>query len=122
MPLLIVLGCLIGLLIIVGAGYGARVRSEIRRLSPVPTGLVVDGIYAIRDGHVNMYLIHRNGTYVAMDAGRTVEGVAKGLKELNIDRGAVVAGTLGYSVPPKRGAIGVVLDQETVDATVEQCG
>ena len=73
MALLIVLGCLIGLCIIIGAGYGARVRSEIRRLSPVPTGLIVDGIYAIRDGHVNMYLIRRNGTYVAVDAGRSVQ-------------------------------------------------
>ena len=97
MPLLIVLGCVIGLFIIIGAGYGAKVRSEIRRLSPVPTGLIVDGIYAIRDGHVNMYLIHRNGTYVAVDAGRSVEGVEKGLKELNIEKGGVAAVFLTHS-------------------------
>jgi hydroxyacylglutathione hydrolase len=97
MALLIVLACVIGLLIFIGAGYAARVRSEIRRLSPVPTGLIVDGIYAIRDGHVNMYLIHRNGTYVAVDAGRSIDGVEKGLKELNIEKGGVAAVFLTHS-------------------------
>ncbi len=99
MPLLIVLGCVIGLFIIIGAGYGAKVRSEKRRLSPVATGLIVDGIYAIRDGHVNMYLIHRNGTYVAVDAGRSVGGVEEGLKELNIEKGKVAAVFLTHSDP-----------------------
>ena len=80
MPLLIILGCVIGLLIIIGAGYGAKLRSEIRRLSPVPTGLIVDGIYVIRDGHVNMYLIHRNGTYVAVEGGPASMGSRKASK------------------------------------------
>lgn len=97
MALFVVLACVIVLLIIIAAAYGLRVRSEIRRLSPVPTGLIVDGIYALKDGHVNMYLIRRNGTCVAIDAGRTAEGVEKGLKELNIERSGVVAVFLTHS-------------------------
>jgi len=97
MVLSIVPVCIAALLIIVAAAYGLRLRSELRRLSPVPTGLIVDGIYAIRDRHVNMYLIHRNGTYVAVDAGNSIEGVEKGLKELNIEQTGVVAVFLTHS-------------------------
>jgi len=97
MALLIVLACVVALLIIIAAGYGVRLRSELRRLSPVPTGLIVDGIYALRDKHVNMYLILRQGAYVAIDAGNSIEGVEEGLKELNIEKGRVVTVFLTHS-------------------------
>ena len=97
MALLIVLACVIGLSIIAGAGYGARVRSEIKRLSPLPTGFIVDGIHAIKDRHVNMYLIHHNGTYVAFDAGSSVKGIEEGLKEVNVRKGEILAVFLTHS-------------------------
>jgi hydroxyacylglutathione hydrolase len=97
MALLIALACVCVLLISVAAGYGLRFRSEMKRLSPVPTGSIVDSIHAIKDGHVNMYLIHHNGTYVAIDAGTSTKGVADGLKKIGVKKSEIGAVFLTHS-------------------------
>src|SRR5208283_4439711 len=97
MALLITVACVIVLLIAVAAAYGVRFRSEIKRLSPVPTGLIADNIHAIRDGYVNMYLIHHNGTYVALDAGTSTKGVEEGLKKINVKKSEIGAVFLTHS-------------------------
>ncbi len=97
MALLIALACVCVLIVGAAAGYGVRFRSEIKRLSPVPTGSIVDSIHAIRDGHVNMYLIHHDGTYVALDAGTSTKGVEEGLKQIGVKKSEIGAVFLTHS-------------------------
>jgi len=94
---LIVAACIIGLLVAVAAGYGLKIRAEIRRLSPAPTGLIIHDIHAIRDGHVNMYLIRHDDTYVALDAGKNYKAIEQGLKEMNVRKGEIKAVFLTHS-------------------------
>ena len=53
--------------------------------STLKTGEVIEGVYAIHDSYVNMYLIKDSNQYIAVDAGNDRETISAGLKELKID-------------------------------------
>lgn len=55
------------------------------RAQVIPTKQIVDGIYSINDGFVNMYIIEKNGRYIAVDAGNNIQNIHREIKKLNID-------------------------------------
>ena len=80
--LLLISGVLVALLMIVGIGFYIKINSLMKDFSTLKTGEVIEGIYAIHDSYVNMYLIKDSNQYIAIDAGNDKENIAKGLKEL----------------------------------------
>ncbi|MCX6248817.1 MAG: MBL fold metallo-hydrolase [Bacteroidetes bacterium] len=78
-------GVIIVLLLLVGFGFFLKIRSEIKNMNPVPTGKVVDNVYAIKDSFVNMFLVKDSNFYVAFDAGNSITNVVADLKRLNIN-------------------------------------
>ena len=83
--ILLTIGILIVLLLLVGIGFYFKINSLVKNMTPVKTGMVVDGIYAIKDSYVNMFLIKDSNQFIAIDAGNDVKTISAGLKELNID-------------------------------------
>jgi hydroxyacylglutathione hydrolase len=87
--LLQISGIIVALLIIAGIGFYLKINSLMKDFNTLKTGEVIEGIYAIHDSYVNMYLIKDSNQYIAIDAGNDVETVAAGLKELKIDADSV---------------------------------
>ncbi len=73
------------------------VLSGCTMIKTVPTKKVVDGVFAVSDLFVNMYLINTGENYIAIDAGFRSGTVAKRLKNLNIDSDSIVAVLLTHS-------------------------
>jgi hydroxyacylglutathione hydrolase len=94
---LIGFGSVVALLIVVACVYLMKMRSELRKMAPLPTGQIVDNIYAIRDGYVNFYLVQDRDQYIAIDAGKNAHRVGEELNKLNIDKSKVVAVLLTHT-------------------------
>jgi hydroxyacylglutathione hydrolase len=82
-------GILVALLIMVGIGFYFKINSLIKEMSPVKTSEVIEGVYAIKDSYVNMFLVKDSNQYIAIDAGNDMETISAGLKELKIDPDSV---------------------------------
>ena len=91
------LGILILLVVILFVWYGIRAKSETKKMNPAETGQLTDSIYAIKDSFVNLYLIKSGNSYVAIDAGNSVDAVIQGLNKLRICPDNVVAVLLTHT-------------------------
>jgi len=80
---------------------------EMSKMDPLETGAVISGVYAIKDGFVNVYLIESSGKYVTIDAGASASGVRKGLETLDISSDDVVAVLLTHTHGDHTGALNV---------------
>ncbi len=58
-----------------------RFKSEIKKMSPLPTRLITDGIYSVKTEFVNFYIIQDDNNYIAIDAGNDIEGRRAGIKK-----------------------------------------
>ena len=103
--ILLTIGILIILLLIAGIGFYFKMNSIVKDMSPVKTGMVVDGIYAIKDSYVNMFLVKDSNHYIAIDAGNDVKTISDGLKELNIDPESVTTVLLTHTDRDHVGAL-----------------
>ena len=92
-----VTGILIGILIILSIVFYLKMNSIIKTMSAVKTGEVVEQVYAVKDGFVNMFLVKDSDYYVAIDAGNDPEVISAGLKKLNIDPDKVIAVMLTHT-------------------------
>jgi len=92
-----VTGILIGILIILSIVFYLKMNSIIKTMSAVKTGEVVEQVYAVKDGFVNMFLVKDSNQYLAIDAGNDVKNISAGLKELNIDPDKVAAVLLTHT-------------------------
>lgn len=97
MNTLIVLGAVITVVLLIIAGFIIKFKSETGKMKPIPTGKISENGYVIKDDFVNMYLIKDNIGFIAVDAGKKIENVIKGLKELNINADDVIAVLLTHS-------------------------
>jgi glyoxylase-like metal-dependent hydrolase (beta-lactamase superfamily II) len=70
---------------------------ETEKMHPSETGNIVDGVYAIKNDFVNMYLIKDGDNYIAIDTGKDLEVISTELKKLNIDADKVVAVLLTHT-------------------------
>ncbi len=59
--------------------------------APLPTGQLREGLYAIRDGFVNLFVLRGPGGLVAVDAGWRPSRVRREFRGLGLDPGEVVA-------------------------------
>jgi hydroxyacylglutathione hydrolase len=83
--LFIILGVVVALVVVVVIGSVVlKAQSELKKMHALPTKLVVETVFAINNGTVNMYLIKDSDRYVAIDAGTDKKGIEKGLKQLHI--------------------------------------
>ncbi len=57
--ILIGTGVLFGAIIVFMALLAYRFSSETKLMSPLPTKMITDGIYALNDGFVNMYIVKK---------------------------------------------------------------
>ena len=92
--------CLLLVLIVVVLG---KFYLEARKLSPLETCEIVDGVYAIQDSYVNLFVVKTNDahmandTYVVFDAGNNEKQVSRELAKLAIDPKKVAAVFLTHS-------------------------
>jgi hydroxyacylglutathione hydrolase len=94
---LIILGSVLVLLIIFGAGYFIMMKTVISKMAPAETGKITGNVYAIRDSFVNVYVIGSDSGYIMIDAGNDSETIKAGLAALNIDPSRVRAIFLTHS-------------------------
>ncbi|OHE63577.1 MAG: hypothetical protein A2001_16875 [Treponema sp. GWC1_61_84] len=72
---IVVVIALIAALAAFAATFMIRIKKEIGMMDPAPTGLVASGVFAILDSFVNLYLVERDGKYLAVDAGTDAKNV-----------------------------------------------
>jgi len=83
--------------VIIGGNLIAM-QSETSGMNPLDTGKVIPGIYAVKDGFVNFYLMEaESGKYVAIDTGMSAAGAKKGLSSLGISSEDVTAVLLTHT-------------------------
>jgi hypothetical protein len=72
-------GSAVALLVAIVCMYLLKMRSELRKMKPLPTGQIIDNVYAIRDDYVNFYLVQDRDQYIAINAGKNVHSVGREL-------------------------------------------
>jgi glyoxylase-like metal-dependent hydrolase (beta-lactamase superfamily II) len=97
MNTLIVIGVIVVVILTIVVGFVLKFKSETAKMRPAETGKISENGYVIKDDFVNMYLIKDSIGYIAIDAGKGIENVKKGLKELNINADDVIAVLLTHS-------------------------
>jgi len=100
--IMIVLGSIVGLLLI---AFAATMLSERGKMTPLETREVVNGIFAIQDQFVNLYLIRGKNGYIAIDAGMKAENVRRELENLHIEPEKVLAVLLTHTDKDHVGAL-----------------
>ncbi|HNB80678.1 MAG TPA: MBL fold metallo-hydrolase [Chitinophagaceae bacterium] len=95
--ILIVLGVIIGLIILILAGFMYKFSSETSKMTPVATGQISEHGFAIQDDFVNMYLIKDSLGYIAIDAGMDAKNIQRELNKLQIHPDEVIAIFLTHS-------------------------
>lgn len=93
------IGVVLLLLVLVGGYFYYRFTSETNKMTPVETGQINKNAFAIKDDFVNMYLLRDSIGYIAIDAGKDIANVKKGLEKLNIKPEEVIAVFLTHSDP-----------------------
>jgi len=76
------------LLVMVIVFLGIRIYSAVsvmKKMTPVETGEIIPGVYAVKDVKVNLYLVKGKAGFIAFDSGNRTDIVRRGLQELNID-------------------------------------
>ncbi|MBS4057685.1 MAG: MBL fold metallo-hydrolase [Bacteroidales bacterium] len=86
-------------------GYMWKAKTEVKKMSPLETGEVAPGIFALKDAFVNMYLIRDDSTYIAIDAGNSTQGTAAELAKLGIAASQVKAVFLTHTDGDHVGAL-----------------
>ena len=82
--ILLFLGILLITLIIMFTGVFLKLRSELKKMTPIESGKIIDEIYVLRDSIVNVYLYPLDSGYLMIDAGADKENFRKELADLNI--------------------------------------
>lgn len=90
-------GIAIGLVLLLSGVLILAIYIEIRKMSSLETQKVVDGIYAVQDTYVNLFLIKGDNRYIAIDAGNNAARVQQALDRLQIDPQKVAAVFLTHS-------------------------
>jgi glyoxylase-like metal-dependent hydrolase (beta-lactamase superfamily II) len=87
----------LGILLVLAVGVLGKFYLEFRKLSPVKTGEMAVGVYAIKDSYVNLFLVKTNTTCIAIDAGNHIKKIRQELDRLRIDPKKVAAVFLTHS-------------------------
>lgn len=60
-------------------------KREIAKMTPLETMEVIDGVYALNDDYVNMYLVKHEAGYIGIDGGADTGRITEALNELKIN-------------------------------------
>ncbi|MBN2414879.1 MBL fold metallo-hydrolase [bacterium] len=74
-----------------------RIRTETKEMTILPTAEIIPGVFAIKDGYVNMFLIRGDTGYVAVDSGKSGDRIIRELASLGIRPEEVRAVLLTHS-------------------------
>jgi glyoxylase-like metal-dependent hydrolase (beta-lactamase superfamily II) len=88
---LIGLAAVVVLVVLLGAAFVVKLRSEAKTMTPAATGQVVDGIYAIQTEFVDFFAIKGDGTAIVVDTGNNLARAKKGLDKIGLDPAIVRA-------------------------------
>ncbi len=94
---LIAIGLPVGILILLVAAIGLKFKAEVSKMHPLETKEITSGVYAIKDGIANMFLVQGKDGFIAIDAGDETKNIQAGMKNLNIDPQKVTAVFLTHS-------------------------
>lgn len=108
--ILISVGVLVGIVILIAGYVVGRFLIEVRKMTPVATGEVVPGVFAIRDDFVNLFLVKGKDGYVMIDGGNTPAAVEEGLRKLGIPKDRISAVFLTHSDSDHTAALAVLGD------------
>ncbi|MGV8080872.1 MAG: MBL fold metallo-hydrolase [Syntrophales bacterium] len=117
---LIAVGVLAGAVVLIAGFVIARFMIEVSRMTPVATGEVVPGVYAVRDDYVNLYLVKGKDGYIMIDGGNTAAAVEEGLRVLGIPKGEIRAVFLTHSDSDHTAALAVLGDVPLFVGTGEE--
>jgi hydroxyacylglutathione hydrolase len=84
-------GTLLGLFVAFMAIFLIRSHAESKKMSPLATGVVADGIYAVKDDFVNMYIIKSGDGLIAIDAAIDMKNIKGEMSGAGLDPGRVKA-------------------------------
>jgi len=87
----LVVGTVAVLFVLFAGTWIYRAMADMRAMVPAGTGAIVDGVYAVKDSYVNLYVVRGATGAVAFDSGSDPENVRKGLESLSIEPGDVAA-------------------------------
>jgi len=104
---LITFSSLFVIIVIAGASFFLKFKSETSKMSPVKTGQVLENIFAVQDKFVNLFIIKTSEGYIAIDGGYDTENIKQELKKLNISETDVKALFLTHSDSDHTAAAGI---------------
>lgn len=87
------------------AAFMIRMTYESSSMKALDTAKVVDGVYAVRDDYVNMYVVKKQADIVAIDAVQDADVAKKEVAKIGIDPAAVKAVFLTHTDYDHAGAI-----------------
>jgi hydroxyacylglutathione hydrolase len=88
---------ILGFIILCVGGFAGWFFYQFRDMQPIETAQISDSIFVIKGDISNMYLLKKNDTFVAFDAGDDPKKITKGCQSLSIDPSAVKAVFLTHS-------------------------
>jgi glyoxylase-like metal-dependent hydrolase (beta-lactamase superfamily II) len=107
----IVVLCIIAAVVIIALVTVLPMLAQFSNMRPVDTQEVIPGIYAVKDGYVNVYLVEADEGYIVVDAGSGASGVEKGLDELGISANEIKAVLLTHTHGDHTGAMSLFGDR-----------
>ncbi len=100
----------IAVFFIISIWFGLKFKSEINKMSVSETQEIVQGIYCIKDGYVNFYIINKNNTWIMIDAGNLAKNYTLALDKLGIEKDKISAIFLTHSDKDHTGALELFKD------------
>lgn len=95
--ILIAFCVVIGLVVLFSGAYAVKLAIEVGKMSAMKTQNITDGVYAVKDGFSNMFLVKSGDRYIAVDAGDDADNVRQELDKLQVDPKKVVAVLLTHT-------------------------
>lgn len=95
------------LILLLSSVFISKTNAQTKKMEPIETKEVVQGIYSVKDTFVNLFLIQTGDSYVVVDAGSNSDAVSKELQKLKINPDKVTALFLTHSHPDHIAAIGL---------------
>jgi len=98
--------------VLLGGGLFAKMQYEQSIMTPLATGEVIPGIYAVNNGFVNCYLAGQGDEYLMIDAGNDIRQTKAALEQLDISPDAVKAVFLTHSDSDHAAALSLFPDAQ----------
>jgi glyoxylase-like metal-dependent hydrolase (beta-lactamase superfamily II) len=102
---LITVGIIVGVAVLAYVGMFLKLKHETSGFTPLPTGHVMDIIYAVQDDFANVFFVRDSLGYAVIDCGNSPEVVAKQMQTIDISPAEVHSILLTHSDTDHIGAL-----------------